>query len=173
MFKDNVATDNNGGAIDSGSSVNVSDSEFKGNHAYFGGAIFTENNTNIVNSIFQHNHCEDYQFNSPEGGDIYCKGSVNASNSDFSYSFSCFNGDFIWVEKFVSLNNCSFKINNMDFHGSNSIYCKGSGVINNTIFNDMDYANYVVYCSDNLVINNSRALSNSIWVALYAFIAVL
>ena len=109
FFINNVADDNDGGALYSYYNTYVKNAEFTGNSAYEdGGAIFCCDNAYITNSYFNNNEADGASSAQCEGGAIFCKDDLTVEKSTFSKNYAHDYGGAIYADTLALKPYCSF-----------------------------------------------------------------
>ena len=119
------------------SSVNISDSVFRGNKAYYGGVISAAaSNLTVDRSEFTHNSVHKV------GGAIYCSGRLHVSNTIFAnnspHQYTYDSGGAIYATGITVVTRCQF-INHTRSDNGGALYASGSRLVktNSTFLNNV------------------------------------
>ncbi|MEE1156674.1 MAG: hypothetical protein U0K80_04595, partial [Methanobrevibacter sp.] len=136
-FINNIASDNDGGAIYSRGELNIENSYFEGNDAAMdGGAVYCDKSIDVINTTFVSNHLSSKVPNHKSyGGAIGAKGIVFVENSRFSNNVAGDLGGAIFSYSNVIIKNSSFSKNSANVGGA--VYVDSStAVISTSTFAD-------------------------------------
>jgi len=164
-FINNIASDNDGGAIYSRGELNIENSYFEGNDAAMdGGAVYCDKSIHVINTTFVSNHLSSKVPNHKSyGGAIGAKGIVFVENSRFSNNVAGDLGGAIFSYSNVIIKNSSFSKNSANVGGA--VYVDSStAVISTSTFADNTAKSGeggAIYSSKWTHIENSTFLRNT------------
>ena len=142
-----------GGAIESDTTVTVTDSTFTDNTANYGGAIFADDTATVTDSTFTNNDA-DY------GGAIFAS-TATVTNSTFTNNQASNCAGAIYVDVTATVNNSTFTDNTADDEGG-AIWATATATVTDSTFTDNTAGSYggAMKMSDHGSVVTSRFVGN-------------